>query len=96
MAQWGRWRRSPEGADVWCSPTVDSSRTDPRATLLAAKMLGARRVLNWDAGWPSTSLRRGQPAVVIDYIDFTCHQPQTFFEREGARSVNQIRLSAHR
>jgi 5'-methylthioadenosine phosphorylase len=84
-------RRSAEGAGVWVQPYSGlPSRTDPRAMLLAAKMLGARRVLNWDAGVAvNPLLRRGQPAVVIDYIDFTRHQPQTFFEREGMRSVKQ-------
>ncbi len=84
-------RRSAEGADVWIQPYSGlPSRTDPRATLLAAKILGAHRVLNWDAGVAiNPLLRRGQPAIVVDYVDFTRHQPQTFFEREGMSSINQ-------
>jgi 5'-methylthioadenosine phosphorylase len=84
-------RRSAEGIGVWVQPYSGlPTRTDPRATLLAAKKLGVGRVLNWDAGVAiNPLLRRGQPLVVVDFIDFTRHQPQTFFEAEGIGSVDQ-------
>jgi 5'-methylthioadenosine phosphorylase len=57
---------------------------------MAAKKLGVQRVLNWDAGVAiNPLLGRGQPVIVTDYIDFTRHQPQTFFEREGIGSIEQ-------
>jgi 5'-methylthioadenosine phosphorylase len=85
-------RRSAQGMGVWVQPYSGlPSRTDPRATLLASKHLGVRRVLNWDAGVAINSLLGpGQPAIVVDYIDFTRHQPQTFFESEGIGSIDQV------
>lgn len=84
-------RRGAGGMGVWVQPYSGlPSRTDPRATLLASKHLGVRRVLNWDAGVAINSLLSpGQPAIVVDYIDFTRHQPQTFFESEGIGSIDQ-------
>jgi 5'-methylthioadenosine phosphorylase len=84
-------RRSAQGTGVWVQPYSGlPSRTDPRATLLAAKHLGVHRVLNWDAGVAVNPLLSfGQPAVVLDYIDFTRHQPQTFFESEGIGAIDQ-------
>ncbi len=71
------------GADlaVWVQPyTGLPTRTDPRATLFAARQLGVQRILNWDMGIAiNPVLQRGQPVVVADYIGWTNHQPDTFF-----------------
>lgn len=84
-------RQQPGGPGVWVQPYSGlPSRTDPRATLLAAKMLEVRHVLNWDEGVAVNSLlQRGQPVVMVDYIDFTRHQPHTFFQNEGISSLDQ-------
>ncbi len=84
-------RQHPGWPGVWVQPYSGlPSRTDPRATLLAAKMLGVRRLLNWDEGVAvNPLLSRGQPAVVVDYIDFTRHQPHTFFQNEGIGALDQ-------
>lgn len=84
-------RRSEQGMGVWVQPYSGlPSRTDPRATLLAAKHLGVQRVLNWDASVAvNPLLSPGQPALVVDYIDFTRHQPQTYFESEGIGAIDQ-------
>ncbi len=73
-------RVAPGQPAVWVGPyTGLPTRTDPRATLIAAGLLGLQRVLIWDEGVAvNTTLRRGQTTVVTDYIDWTCHQPATF------------------
>ena len=44
-------RVTPNGDPVWVQPyTGLPTRTDPRATIYAAKQLGVQRVLNWDTG----------------------------------------------
>lgn len=72
-------RQPPDGPGVWLQPyTGASTRTDPRATIYAARSLGVRQVLNWDQGIAiNPVLQRGHVAVVSDYIDFT-RQPTTF------------------
>lgn len=85
--------RVPEtGPAVWVQPYSGlPGRTDPRATLLAAKQLGVQRVLNWDDAIAiNPVLGRGQPAIVTDYIDFTRHQPTTFFRSEGIGHIPQV------
>jgi 5'-methylthioadenosine phosphorylase len=85
--------RAPEsGPVVWVQPYSGlPTRTDPRATLLAAKQLGIQRVLNWDAAIAINSvLGRGQPLIVTDYMDFTRHQPTTFFTEVGIEGIEQV------
>lgn len=74
-------RMAPGQPAVWVGPyTGLPSRTDPRATLFAAGMLGLQRVLTWDEGIGlNLTLRRGQTTIATDYIDWTRHQPATFF-----------------
>jgi 5'-methylthioadenosine phosphorylase len=74
-------RCSPGGPAVWVQPyTGLPTRTDPRATLFAARQLGVQRILNWDMGIAiNPVLQRGQPVIVDDYIDWTRHQADTFF-----------------
>ena len=74
-------RRASEGMpSVWVCPyTGLPTRTDPRATLFAANLLRARRVLSWDTGIAlNPMLMRGQPLVAGDFIDFTFREPNTF------------------
>ena len=73
-------RRTPHGLEFWVQPYTGSpTRTDPRATIFAAQTLGVRRILNWDMGIAVNHLlRRGQSLVIVDYIDWTRHQPGTF------------------
>ncbi len=84
-------RQDEAGRRVWIQPYSGlPTRTDPRATLLAAQELGVRRVLNWDAGVAvNPVLGRGQALIVTDYIDFTRHQPGTFFEESGVAGLSQ-------
>lgn len=84
-------RRSPTGRTVWVQPYSGMpSRTDPRSTLLAARMLGVQRVLNWDTAIAlNPLLSRGHVAIVSDYLDFVRHQPHTFFESEGITGIQQ-------
>ena len=74
-------RRVGDDLAVWVQPyTGLPTRTDPRATLFAARQLGVQRILNWDMGIAiNPVLQRGQPVVVVDYISWTSHQPDTFF-----------------
>lgn len=69
-----------DGTPVWVQPYSGlPTRTDPRATILAARTLGVTHILNWDAGIAvNPLLRRGQPVIPLDYIDWTRHQPTTF------------------
>lgn len=73
-------RKPASGPAVWVQPyTGLPSRTDPRATLYAARELGVHYVLNWDRGIAlNPLLQRGQNAVAVDFIDWTRHQPNTF------------------
>ncbi len=73
-------RKPASGPAVWVQPyTGLPTRTDPRATLYAARELGVNYVLNWDSGIGiNPLLQRGQSAVATDFIDWTRHQPHTF------------------
>ena len=66
-------RRVPHGPSVWILPyTGSSTRTDPRATIYAAHMLGVRQIVAWDTVIAlNPVLPRGQVAVMADYVDFT-------------------------
>ena len=66
-------RRVPQGPSVWILPyTGLATRTDPRATIYAAHMLGIRQIVAWDTVVAlNPVLPRGQVAVMGDYIDFT-------------------------
>jgi 5'-methylthioadenosine phosphorylase len=75
--------RAPRtGPPVWIQPyTGAPARTDPRATILAARRLGVQQVLTWDHVVAlNPTLERGQLALVTDYIDWTHHQPASFGE----------------
>ncbi len=76
-------RRPAEGPAVWLAPyTGLPDRTDPRATIFAARELGVRRVLGWELGVGiNPLLEPGALAIAGDYIDWTRHQPSTFVER---------------
>ena len=63
------------------------TRTDPRATIFAARQLGVQRILNWDMGIAiNPVLQRGQPVIVDDYIGWTSHQADTFFSDVAHRA----------
>ena len=85
-------RRAHGQADVWILPYFGSpTRTDPRATLWAAKDLGVQRILAWEAMIGlDHGLDRGDIVLPGDYIDWTKHQPTTFFERLGAGYIQQV------
>ncbi len=80
------------GHRIWVAPYSGlPTRTDPRATLVAAKELGVQRVLAWDEGVAiNPVLGRGQTLLVADYIDFTRHRPTTFFQEEGVVGLEQV------
>ncbi len=85
--------RQPVGGDgVWVLPYFGGpARTDPRATLWAAKELGVQRILAWDSVIGlEHDLGRGQIILPRDYIDWTKHQPCTFFEKTGAGYISQV------
>lgn len=84
-------RQMESGERIWVQPYSGlPSRTDPRATLLAARQLGVQRVLNWDAGIGiNPMLSRGQAVIAVDYIDFTRHQPTTFSSQDGVTALPQ-------
>jgi len=66
-------------------------RTDPRATLWAAKELGVQRVLNWDAAVAlNPLLRRGSILLAEDYVDTTRHLPCSFFGEHGLGDLPQV------
>lgn len=71
------WGQEP---GVWVQPyTGAPTRTDPRATILAAQSLGVCQILAWDTVIGLHHLlRRGELALVSDYIDWTRHQPGGF------------------
>jgi len=75
---------------VWVQPYAGlPTRTDPRATLYAARQLGIEYVLNWDMGIAiNPVLQPGQPLIVTDYIDWTRHQPTTFTQQDTGAEVN--------
>lgn len=66
-------------------------RTDPRATLWAAKDHGVTRVLGWDTTIAINPLSaRGSLLIPDDFIDWTRHQPTTYFERRGLGYLPQM------
>ncbi len=79
------------GTDLWILPYFGSpTRTDPRATIWAAKDLGVQRVLAMESMVGlDHALTRGDIVLPTDYIDWTKHQPTTFFERIGAGYISQ-------
>ena len=84
-------RQPSSGPGVWILPYFGGpSRTDPRATLWAAKQLGVQRILAWDSVVGlAHDLQRGDIIVPSDYIDWTRRQPTTFFEHIGAGYISQ-------
>ena len=70
---------------VWVQPyTGLPSRTDPRATIFAARLLGVQKLLVWDMGVGiNPMLRRGQPIITTDYIEWMSQQPNTFFDAQA-------------
>lgn len=84
-------RRPPGGRDIWILPYFGGpARTDPRATLWAAKSLGVQRILAWDSvAGLDPQLQRGDIILPADYIDWTKHQPGTFFATYGTGYISQ-------
>ena len=86
-------RRQARDADfgVWVLPYFGSpTRTDPRATIWAAKSLGVQRILAIEGMVGlEHDLTRGDIVLPVDYIDWTKHQPTTFFEQTGAGYISQ-------
>lgn len=82
-------RRAADGSATWVQPYSGlPTRTDPRATLLAARTLGLQRILMWDVGAGiNHALRRGQTAIAVDLIDWTRHQPDTFHRAPEGESL---------
>lgn len=74
-------RKLSDNLAIWVQPyTGLPTRTDPRATIFAARQLGVQRILNWDMGIAiNPVLQRGQPVVIDDYIGWTSHQADTYF-----------------
>lgn len=74
-------RQRADQGSLWVQPYSGlPSRTDPRATLYAARLLGVQRVITWDAGVALNHLlQRGHSVIATDAIDWTSHQPDTFF-----------------
>lgn len=84
-------RRPSSAPGVWILPYFGGpARTDPRATLWAAKQLGVQRIVAWDSVIGlDHELVRGSVVLPCDYIDWTKHQPSTFFEQTGAGYIAQ-------
>ncbi len=85
-------RRQPDAATgVWILPYFGApTRTDPRATIWAAKSLDVQRILAIEGMVGlEHDLTRGDIVLPVDYIDWTKHQPTTFFEQTGAGYISQ-------
>jgi 5'-methylthioadenosine phosphorylase len=84
-------RGQSDGPPVWIQPYSGlPSRTDPRATMRAAQALNVKQIFAWDSVVAlNPMLGPGHPMFITDYIDFTRHQPQTFFENEGTGGLSQ-------
>jgi purine nucleoside phosphorylase len=69
-------RVSASGHNIWIAPyTGLPDRTDPRATLHAARELGVGRILGWELGVAvNPLLGPGQRVIAQDYVDWS-HQP---------------------
>lgn len=74
-------RVANDGVAVWVEPYAGlPSRTDPRATVQAAAQLGVQRIIVWDhAVAVNPVLERGWATIAADLIDWTRHQPATFY-----------------
>lgn len=85
-----------DGLSVWVQPyTGLPTRTDPRATLYAARALGVQRVVLWDVGVALNHLaQRGQTAIAVDAIDWTRHQPATFFSKPSTSLLPELHDAA--
>ena len=85
-------RQKEHEPGIWILPYFGGpNRTDPRATLWASKELGVQRILAWDSVIGlDHDLRRGDVIQPRDYIDWTKHQPTTFFENTGAGYITQV------
>ena len=85
------WRGRPDASSVWIQPYYGlPSRTDPRATLQAAQALNVSQIVALDSVVAiNPMLGPGHPLLITDYIDFTRHQPQTFYENEGTGGLSQ-------
>lgn len=84
-------RGQPQGPSCWVQPYYGlPSRTDPRATIQAAQLLNADRIIGWDSAVAvNPMLGPGYPMLVTDYIDFTRFQPQTLLKEDGAGDFSQ-------
>ena len=84
-------RGSPDTPSVWIQPYYGlPSRTDPRATLQAAQLLQVTQIVACDSVVAvNPVLGPGHPLLITDYIDFTRHQPQTFYANEGPGGLSQ-------
>lgn len=84
-------RGQPQGPSCWVQPYYGlPSRTDPRATIQAAQLLNADRIIGWDSAVAvNPMLGPGYPMLVTDYIDFTRFQPQTLLNEDGAGDFSQ-------
>ena len=73
--------RSNGNVAVWIQPYMGlPTHTDPRGTIIAAKHLGVKKILTWDMGIAiNPVLRRGQPVIATDYIEWMSQQPNSFF-----------------
>lgn len=89
-------RRNSSDQPLWVQPYSGlPTRTDPRATVYAARALGVQRLLTWDTGVAiNRVLQRGQTAVAVDAIDATRHQPATFFAAAGYETLVGLGESA--
>ncbi len=84
-------RGRPHGPSYWVQPYCGlPSRTDPRATIQAARALNLDRIIAWESAVAvNPMLGPGYPMLITDYIDFTRQQPQTLVEEEGAGDFSQ-------
>lgn len=73
--------RSNGKVSVWVQPYMGlPTHTDPRGTIIAAKHLGVKKILTWDMGIAiNPVLRRGQPLIATDYIEWMSQQANSFF-----------------
>ena len=91
VASLARRRCAACGEEVWVLPYFGSPmRTDPRATVWAAKDLGVQRILAVESMIGlEDGLSRGDVVLPVDYIDWTKRQPTTFFATTGAGYISQ-------
>ncbi len=77
---------------LWVQPYSGlPTRTDPRATIYAARALGVRRLLLWETGVAiNPLLQRGQLTIATDLIDWTRHQTDTFAGAPGLEELAPV------